>query len=64
MTCVSRFKCSELVARLSAADLRRRRLVARYHPGTALGRLVARHMGNASLRGVFPGYDPKFLGLV
>ena len=29
-----------------------------------LGELVARHMGNASLRGVFPGYDPKFLGLV
>jgi uncharacterized protein (DUF1501 family) len=29
-----------------------------------LGELVARHMGNASLQGVFPGYDPKFLGLL
>jgi uncharacterized protein (DUF1501 family) len=29
-----------------------------------LGELVARHMGNPSLQGVFPGYDPKFLGLV
>ena len=29
-----------------------------------LGELVARHMGTASLKGVFPGYDPKFLGLV
>ncbi len=28
-----------------------------------LGELVARHMGNPSLKGVFPGYDPKFLGL-
>jgi uncharacterized protein (DUF1501 family) len=28
-----------------------------------LGELVARHMGNPSLQGVFPGYDPKFLGL-
>jgi uncharacterized protein (DUF1501 family) len=29
-----------------------------------LGELVARHMENPSLQGVFPGYDPKFLGLV
>ena len=29
-----------------------------------LGELVARHMGNRSLPGVFPGYEPKFLGLV
>jgi uncharacterized protein (DUF1501 family) len=29
-----------------------------------LGELVSRHSGNPSLRGVFPGYDPKFLGLV
>jgi uncharacterized protein (DUF1501 family) len=29
-----------------------------------LGELVANHMGNRSLKGVFPGYDPKFLGLV
>jgi uncharacterized protein (DUF1501 family) len=29
-----------------------------------LGELVARHMGNPTLKGVFPGYDPKFLGLV
>jgi uncharacterized protein (DUF1501 family) len=29
-----------------------------------LGELVARHMGNPTLQGVFPGYDPKFLGLV
>jgi len=29
-----------------------------------LGELVARHMGNPTLAGVFPGYDPKFLGLV
>ena len=29
-----------------------------------LGELVARHTGNTSLKGVFPGYDPKFLGLV
>jgi uncharacterized protein (DUF1501 family) len=28
-----------------------------------LGELVSRHMGNPSLKGVFPGYDPKFLGL-
>jgi uncharacterized protein (DUF1501 family) len=29
-----------------------------------LGELVARHLGNTPLSGVFPGYDPKFLGLV
>jgi uncharacterized protein (DUF1501 family) len=29
-----------------------------------LGELVAHHMGNPTLNGVFPGYDPKFLGLV
>jgi len=29
-----------------------------------LGELVARHLGNPSLTGVFPGYQPKFLGLV
>jgi uncharacterized protein (DUF1501 family) len=29
-----------------------------------LGELVAQHMGNGTLKGVFPGYDPKFLGLV
>ena len=29
-----------------------------------LGELVARHTGNATLNGVFPGYRPKFLGLV
>ena len=29
-----------------------------------LGELVATHMGNPSLAGVFPGYTPKFLGLV
>jgi uncharacterized protein (DUF1501 family) len=29
-----------------------------------LGEMVARHMGNPSLTGVFPGYAPKFLGLV
>lgn len=28
-----------------------------------LSELVARHMGNPSVKGVFPGYDPKFLGL-
>jgi uncharacterized protein (DUF1501 family) len=28
-----------------------------------LGELVSHHMGNPSLKGVFPGYDPKFLGL-
>jgi len=29
-----------------------------------LGELVSRHSGNPSLHGVFPGYNPKFLGLV
>jgi uncharacterized protein (DUF1501 family) len=29
-----------------------------------LGELVSRHMGNAPVKGVFPGYDPKFLGLL
>jgi uncharacterized protein (DUF1501 family) len=29
-----------------------------------LGELVSRHMGNALLKAVFPGYDPKMLGLV
>src|SRR5579871_2873119 len=29
-----------------------------------LGELVARHLGNPSLRDVFPGYEPKFMGLV
>jgi uncharacterized protein (DUF1501 family) len=29
-----------------------------------LGELVARHIGNPSVKGVFPAYDPKFLGLV
>jgi len=29
-----------------------------------LGELVARHTGNANLQGVFPGYTPKFPGLV
>ncbi|HLI85929.1 MAG TPA: DUF1501 domain-containing protein [Bryobacteraceae bacterium] len=29
-----------------------------------LGELVARHLGNPTLRTVFPGYQPKFLGLV
>jgi uncharacterized protein (DUF1501 family) len=29
-----------------------------------LGELVARHLGNPSLNTVFPGYDPKLLGLV
>jgi uncharacterized protein (DUF1501 family) len=29
-----------------------------------LGELVARHTGNPMLKGVFPGYEPKFLGLV
>jgi uncharacterized protein (DUF1501 family) len=28
-----------------------------------LGELVARHLGTPSVKGVFPGYDPKFLGL-
>ncbi len=29
-----------------------------------LGELVSRHLGNPSLKEVFPGYDPRFLGLV
>jgi len=29
-----------------------------------LGELVSRHTGNPALQGVFPGYQPKFLGLV
>ncbi|HTS62701.1 MAG TPA: DUF1501 domain-containing protein [Candidatus Acidoferrales bacterium] len=29
-----------------------------------LGELVARHLGNPSVKCVFPGHDPKFLGLV
>jgi uncharacterized protein (DUF1501 family) len=29
-----------------------------------LGELVAHHVGNPQLDGVFPGYNPKFLGLV
>jgi uncharacterized protein (DUF1501 family) len=29
-----------------------------------LGELVSSHTGNANLQGVFPGYTPKFLGLV
>jgi len=29
-----------------------------------LGELVSRHLGNPTLGGVFPGYQPKFLGLV
>jgi uncharacterized protein (DUF1501 family) len=29
-----------------------------------LGELVARHMGTPSVKGVFPGYEPKPLGLV
>jgi uncharacterized protein (DUF1501 family) len=29
-----------------------------------LGELVSRHLGNPSLQTVFPGYDPKMLGLV
>jgi uncharacterized protein (DUF1501 family) len=29
-----------------------------------LGELVARHLGNAPVRAVFPGYDPKVVGLV
>ena len=28
-----------------------------------LGELVSRHLGNPSLKTVFPGYDPKVLGL-
>ena len=29
-----------------------------------LGELVSRHLGNPSLAGVFPGYAPRFLGVV
>ena len=29
-----------------------------------LGELVSRHLSNPSLKGVFPGYDPRFPGLV
>src|SRR5258708_7122753 len=29
-----------------------------------LGEVVARHLGTPVVKGVFPGYDPKFLGLV
>jgi uncharacterized protein (DUF1501 family) len=29
-----------------------------------LGELVARHLGNPTVKSVFPGYDPKFAGLV
>jgi len=29
-----------------------------------LGELVSKHVGNVSVNGVFPGYSPKFLGLV
>ena len=29
-----------------------------------LAELVARHLGNAAVNGVFPGYDPKFVGLL
>ena len=29
-----------------------------------LGEVVARHMGNGGVKGVFPGYDPKFLGIL
>jgi len=29
-----------------------------------LGELVARHLGTQSVKGVFPGYDPKFPGLL
>jgi uncharacterized protein (DUF1501 family) len=28
-----------------------------------LGELVSKHLGNPTLKGVFPGYTPKFLGL-
>ncbi|MBZ5619378.1 MAG: DUF1501 domain-containing protein [Acidobacteriia bacterium] len=28
-----------------------------------LGELVSKHLGNPTLKGVFPGYEPKFLGL-
>jgi uncharacterized protein (DUF1501 family) len=29
-----------------------------------LGELVSRHLSNPTLTSVFPGYQPKFLGLV
>jgi uncharacterized protein (DUF1501 family) len=29
-----------------------------------LGELVSRHLGNPTLSGVFPGYEPMFIGLV
>jgi uncharacterized protein (DUF1501 family) len=29
-----------------------------------LGEMVSKHLGNPSLKGVFPGYEPKLLGLV
>jgi uncharacterized protein (DUF1501 family) len=29
-----------------------------------LGELVTRHLGNPSPREVFPGYEPRYLGLV
>jgi uncharacterized protein (DUF1501 family) len=29
-----------------------------------LGELVGKHLGNPTVQGVFPGHDPKFLGLV
>lgn len=29
-----------------------------------LGELVVRHLGNASPRKVFPGYEPRFRGLL
>jgi uncharacterized protein (DUF1501 family) len=29
-----------------------------------LGELVARHLGNPTIADIFPGYPPKFLGLV
>jgi uncharacterized protein (DUF1501 family) len=29
-----------------------------------LGELVTRHLGNPTLSSVFPGYAPKFLGLI
>jgi uncharacterized protein (DUF1501 family) len=29
-----------------------------------LGEMVARHLGNPAVKGVFPGYNPKFLGIL
>jgi uncharacterized protein (DUF1501 family) len=29
-----------------------------------LGELVSKHLGNPTVKGVFPGYDPRFLGMV